>query len=63
LVEGLCKILPFSEEELPVTDWNMALKVFAFGFSGVFITLAVLMVAIAISGLIITRLSKGKEGK
>lgn len=44
-------------------DWAVALKVFAFGFSGVFITLAVLMVAIMISGLIITRLSKGKEGK
>jgi hypothetical protein len=41
----------------------MALKVFAFGFSGVFITLAVLMLAIAISGFINTKLSKGKGGK
>jgi cytochrome b subunit of formate dehydrogenase len=46
-----------------VTDWSMALRVFVFGFSGVFITLALLMVAITISGIIITRLSKGKEGK
>jgi hypothetical protein len=48
---------------LPVTDWTLALRVFAFGFSGVFITLALLMLAITISGFIITRLSKGKEGK
>jgi Na+-transporting methylmalonyl-CoA/oxaloacetate decarboxylase gamma subunit len=41
----------------------MALRVFVFGFCGVFITLALLMVAITISGSIITRLSKGKEGK
>lgn len=46
-----------------MTDWSMALRVFVFGFSGVFITLALLMVAITISGIIITRLSKGKEGK
>ena len=46
-----------------MTDWTMALTVFAFGFSGVFITLALLMIAVTISGLIITRLSKGKEGK
>jgi hypothetical protein len=63
LFGGFCKILSLFREELPVIDWAMALKVFAFGFSGVFITLAVLMVAIMISGLIITRLSKGKEGK
>ena len=44
-------------------DWTMAFRVFAFGFSGVFITLALLMIAITISGLIITRLSKEKEGK
>ncbi len=46
-----------------MTDWTMALRVFAFGFSGVFITLALLMIAITISGLIITKLSKGKEGR
>lgn len=46
-----------------MVDWAMALTVFAFGFSGVFITLALLMIAVTISGLIITRLSKGKEGK
>ncbi len=46
-----------------MTDWSSALKVFAFGFFGVFITLAVLMLAITISGYIIAKLSKGNEGK
>ena len=43
-----------------MTEWNLALKVFVFGFSGVFITLAALMFAIILSGLIITKLSKEK---
>ena len=43
-----------------MTEWTQALKVFVFGFSGVFITLAVLMFAITLSGLIIGKLSKGK---
>ena len=46
-----------------MADWTAALKVFVFGFSGVFITLAVLMFAIMLSGLIVTKLSKGNEGK
>ena len=46
-----------------MTDWFLAFRVFVFGFSGVFITLAILMVAIKISGFIITGLSKGKKGK
>jgi hypothetical protein len=46
-----------------MTEWTQAFKVFVFGFSGVFITLAVLMLAITLSGLIITKLSQGKEGK
>lgn len=45
-----------------MTDWSAALRVFVFGFSGVFITLALLMLAIAISGYIIAKLSKGNEG-
>lgn len=45
-----------------MTDWTMALKVFIFGFSGVFVTLAALMLAISISGFINTKLSKRKEG-
>ncbi len=45
-----------------MTDWTMAFRVFAFGLSGVFITLAILMVAIIIAGFIITKFSKGKEG-
>jgi len=44
-------------------DWNVALKVFVFGFSGVFTTLALLMLAITISGYVIAKLSKGNEGK
>ena len=44
-----------------MVDWTMAFRVFAFGFSGVFITLALLMVAITIAGLIITKLSRAKE--
>ncbi len=46
-----------------MVDWAMAFRVFAFGFSGVFITLALLMIAITISGLIISRLFKRKEPK
>ena len=46
-----------------MTDWTMAFRLFAFGFSGVFITLALLMVAITISGFIINKLFRGKEGK
>jgi hypothetical protein len=41
----------------------MALKVFIFGFSGVFVTLGVLMLAMSISGFINSKLSKQKEGK
>ena len=33
-------------------EWNLALKVFAFGFSGVFVTLALLMISILIAGAI-----------
>jgi ABC-type arginine/histidine transport system permease subunit len=33
-------------------EWNLALKVFVFGFSGVFVTLALLMVSIFIAGAI-----------
>jgi Na+-transporting methylmalonyl-CoA/oxaloacetate decarboxylase gamma subunit len=43
-------------------DWSAALKVFVFGFSGVFITLTLLMLAITISGCVIAKLSKGNEG-
>lgn len=44
-------------------DWSAALRVFVFGFSGVFITLALLMLAITISGYVIAKLSEGNEGK
>ncbi|MFQ6077981.1 MAG: hypothetical protein ACE5NJ_02425 [Thermodesulfobacteriota bacterium] len=46
-----------------MTDWTMAFRVCAFGFSGVFIALALLMIAPTVSGLNITRLSKGREDK
>ncbi len=46
-----------------MTDWILALRVFAFGLSGVFITLALLMAAITAAGFIIAKLSKGREGK
>jgi ABC-type arginine/histidine transport system permease subunit len=36
----------------PMQEWNLALKVFVFGFSGVFVTLALLMVSILIAGAI-----------
>lgn len=46
-----------------MNDWTLAFKVFIFGFSGVFVTLAVLMLAISISGFINKKLTKQKEGK
>jgi ABC-type arginine/histidine transport system permease subunit len=39
--------------------WNLALKVFVLGFSGVFVTLALLMVSILVAGLLI---GKAKDG-
>lgn len=36
-----------------MSEWDLALRVFVFGFSGVFVTLALLMASIFISGTII----------
>jgi len=41
-------------------EWGLALEVFVFGLSGVFVTLALLMVSILLSGAII-RISKKRE--
>jgi len=43
-------------------QWDLALRVFAFGLTGVFVTLALLMVSILVSGLIIRKTAK-KETK
>ncbi len=36
-------------------QWDLALRVFAFGLTGVFATLALLMVSMFISGLVIRK--------
>lgn len=41
-------------------DWSLALRVFAFGFCGVFVTLALLMVSILISGAIARTTGRSK---
>lgn len=42
-------------------QWDLALRVFAFGLTGVFATLALLMISMFISGLIIRKSTKGKN--
>jgi hypothetical protein len=39
-------------------QWSLALRVFIFGFSGVFVTLAILMISILISGTIVRTRNK-----
>jgi len=39
-------------------DWPTALRIFVIGFSGVFVTLALLMVSILISGSIVKTAKK-----
>ena len=50
-----------SERRKPMIQWDLALRVFAFGLTGVFATLALLMVSMFISGLIIRKSAKGKN--
>ncbi len=44
-----------------MSEWNLAFKVFLFGFSGVFVALALLMVSILISGAIARTVKKTKH--
>jgi ABC-type arginine/histidine transport system permease subunit len=38
-----------------MVQWDLALRVFAFGLTGVFVTLALLMVSMVILGLILRK--------
>jgi Na+-transporting methylmalonyl-CoA/oxaloacetate decarboxylase gamma subunit len=40
--------------------WDQALRIFVFGFSGVFITLIILVIAILVLGKVISLFSKPK---
>jgi len=42
-------------------QWDLAFRVFVFGFFGVFITLALLMVSIFITGAIIRKTTKPNQ--
>jgi Na+-transporting methylmalonyl-CoA/oxaloacetate decarboxylase gamma subunit len=40
--------------------WEQAMRIFVFGFSGVFVTLAILVIAILILGKVISLVKKPK---
>jgi Na+-transporting methylmalonyl-CoA/oxaloacetate decarboxylase gamma subunit len=40
--------------------WEQAVRIFVFGFSGVFVTLAILVIAILVLGKVITLFNKPK---
>jgi Na+-transporting methylmalonyl-CoA/oxaloacetate decarboxylase gamma subunit len=40
--------------------WEQAVRIFVFGFSGVFITLAILVITIIVLGKVITLIKKPK---
>ncbi len=46
-----------------MTDWGMAIRIFIVGFSAVFITLAILMGSIKLSGVVLNSLDKKKSKK
>lgn len=41
--------------------WNLALKVFVLGLSGVFVTLGLLMVSILVAGVLIRKVKDGNS--
>jgi Na+-transporting methylmalonyl-CoA/oxaloacetate decarboxylase gamma subunit len=47
-------VIYFSKKEVTMVPWEQAIRIFVFGFSGVFVTLGILVVAILILGKIVT---------
>ncbi len=46
-----------------MVDWALALKIFIYGFGGVFISLGLLMIAVMILGFLFSPSKGAKEGR